>query len=237
MKQKNLFWGLLLILAAVMIIVNGLGFTTGVSALNIAASVVLGGILIDSVIRMNFAGILFPIAFLCIIYARPLGISQITPWPVLLTALFGSIGLSMIFGSHRKWEEKFHSFHTGGGKDHFDQIINEEDDNVVTCDVSFGSAIKYVNAENFEKANLRASFGAMKVYFDNAQIPSGKAEINLDVSFAGMELYLPKTWKVVNNVHTSLGAVEEKNRRVEAESPVVTIRGNISFSGVEIYYV
>lgn len=237
MKKKDLFWGLLLLLAAVLIIVNKFGFYTDISIFKIAATIFFVGLIVKGIQHISFSGILFPSAFLCILYAKQWNIEEITPWPVLLAALLGSIGLSLIFKKYKFWNHKCgRNFHNRHGEK-FSEVIDQPDSNVVDCSVSFGSSMKYVNADNFEKANIKCSFGAMKVYFDNAIINSGSAEIFLDVQFGGVELYIPKTWNIINDVNTSLGAMEEKNRRMGSQSPVVTIRGNISFSGVEIIYI
>ena len=238
MKKRDYFWGFILILAAILVIVNKLGFFGGISIFEIVLTILLVGIIIKNITYVNFGGILFPIAFLCIIYAQELHIENLTPFPVLLTALLGSIGLSMIFKPNQRWHHGWeHGFHRYSKREHFDEVIDQPDDNVVNCSVSFGSSMKYINTEHFEKANIRCSFGAMKVYFDNAIIDTDHAEIYLDVSFGGVELFIPRGWNLVNEVNTSLAGMEEKNRKSDSISPVVVMRGNISFSGVEIIYV
>lgn len=230
MKRGDVFWGLLLIVAGILIIASKLGFYSGISVFGLVMTVILVGILVKSIIRVDFAGMLFPIAFLCIIYAKAWHLTAITPWPVLAAALLGSIGLSMIFKKSHLCNHKWH-------EEHFSEVINQPDGNVVNCQASFASSMKYINTEQFEQANIRSSFGAMKIYFDNAAIPSGQAEINLDISFSGVELYIPKNWKIINNVSVSAGGVEEKNRSSNSDSPVVTLRGSVSFGGVDIIYV
>lgn len=239
MKKRDIFWGVLLILAAIMIIVNRLGFFTQIGVFEIVATIVLIGIMIKSLVEVSFPGILFPAALLCIIYAEPLNITQLTPWPVLMTALLGSIGLSMIFKRHKYWNHNWNheQYVHGGMNNHFSNVINQPDGNVVNCSVSFGSSMKYINATNFERANIKCSFGEMKIYFDNAIITSDRADIYVDVSFGSAQLYVPKTWKIVNEVNTSLGAMDVRNRGIDATSPVVTIRGNVSLGDVEVYYI
>ena len=237
MKRKEIYWGILFIIGAILIIVNQLGYFSGVNFLGIAATVVLVGIMLDSLIHLNFGGVLFPAAFICMIFAKEWNITQLTPWPVLLTALLGTIGLSMIFKKHRMCNYTGWNHSYDGHKEHFDTIINEPDSNVVDCMVSFGSSMKYINTDHFERANINCSFGAMKVYFDNAIIENSSAVIQLDVSFAGVELYIPKNWKTVIQVNATLGGIDEKNRKEASDSPVVVIKGNIKFSGVEIIYV
>lgn len=233
MKMKDLFWGMLFIVAAVLIIVDRLGIFTDISVFEIVATVALAAIILKSLKKMNFWGILFPAALICIIYANEWNITELTPFPVLLTALLGSIGLSMIFKNNKWWNHRYYS----KKEEHFDQVINQPDGNIVSCSASFGSSMKYINTQNFERANIKCSFGAMKVYFDNAVITSGRAVIDLDVSFSGVELYIPKDWNIINEVNTSLGGMEEKNRRTDSVSPTVTMTGNVSFGGVEIIYI
>ena len=251
MKKKDVFWGLLFVLAAIFIIVDRLGYFPQIGVFKIVVTIALIMIMLKSVIHVRFSGILFPIALLCIIYADQWNITALTPGPVLVTALLASIGLSMMFKkddywrTHAHWHQKdwrhdgWH--HKNWSKDNveeqFDKVINEPDGNVVNCVVSFGSSMKYINTDNFEKANIKCSFGAMKVYFDKAIVSSGHAEIYLDISFSGVELYIPKTWNVVYDVNTTLGGIDEKNRKTESDSPVVTIKGSISLSGVEIIYI
>jgi predicted membrane protein len=108
---------------------------------------------------------------------------------------------------------------------------------VVNCSTSFGECIKYVNTENLEKVNIKCSFGEVKVYFDNAKISSGKAEINLDVSFGEVVLFIPKTWNVINKTHVFFGDIKTLSRGASQDFPVVTINGNVNFGDAKIIFV
>ncbi|TAH69162.1 MAG: hypothetical protein EWM47_07225, partial [Anaerolineaceae bacterium] len=200
MKKRNVFWGMLLIIAAVLIILNQFGFFVGISIFDIVLTVLMIGIIIVSIKSINFWGILFPLAIILITYAEELNITDFTPWPVLLTAFLISLGLSMVFNRHGSFVFKFNGRESFGSS-----VINEQDGNVINCSTTFGECIKYVNTENFERANIKCSFGDVKVYFDNAKIPSGRADIYLDVSFGDVDLYIPRTWNVVNDVHAFFG--------------------------------
>ena len=235
MKKKDVFWGLLFILAAALIVLNQFGIFPGVSMFELVATVVLGGIIIKSIMDIHFWGVLFPLAGICIIYAEEWNITDFTPWPALLTALLCSIGLSLIFNRPNSWV--FHSLHSRHDNVFSSNVINDQDDNVINCSTCFGETMKYVNSDNFERANIKCSFGEVKVYFDNALIPSGKADIYLDVSFGETQLFIPKTWRIVNDVHVFLGDMKEKNRSIGVDSPIVTIHGNISFGDAVIFYV
>ena len=95
MKRENIFWGLFFILAALFMLVGRLDFFEGLSFFKIFGTLLLVGWLGHSLSKRDYGGILFSIAFLCILYDEFLGIEELTPWPVLGAAMFGSIGLSM----------------------------------------------------------------------------------------------------------------------------------------------
>ena len=91
MKIKDLFWGLLFIAAAVLVIFGKLGFFTEIGVFEIVATIALVAIMIKSIARLNFWGILIPAALLCTVNADELGMTDLTPGPVLLAAILASI--------------------------------------------------------------------------------------------------------------------------------------------------
>lgn len=99
-RKGQVFWGLTFIAIAILAVAGGMGFLGGLSVWSVILTIMFVIVLIRSIYPLNFAGILFSLAFLGIIYDKQLGIESITPWTILLVALLGSIGLTMIFGSH-----------------------------------------------------------------------------------------------------------------------------------------
>jgi predicted membrane protein len=238
MKRKDMFIGLLFIFAAAFIILNQFGIFNGIeffhdiSIFDIIVTIVLAGIFIKSLLNMNFWGIFFSAAFVCIIFDNQLNITKFTPWPALLTALFLSIGFSLIFSRPRHWVFSCNHSNCFGT-----DTINQQDSNVIYCSATFGDCIKYVNSPNFEKADVRSTFGDVSVYFDKALIPSGKADIYLNVAFGDVDLYIPRTWKVINNTNNFFGDLSFSGQNYDSVSPVVTLHGNISFGDVDINFV
>ncbi len=233
MKKDNLFWGLFLIAAAVLILVAKLGAFPDMSIMKIFWTLVFVVALVNSLINLAFPGVFFSLAFLGIIYDNELGITAITPWTILFVALLLSIGVSLIYTPKKKKKKAEHREIEGSDF----VVFDEEDGNQFDFSSSFVGSIKYVNSDNFESANIDAKFAGMKVYFDNAIIRNGHATVNLNVSFAGVELYVPKNWRIDNQMSASFGGVEEKNRNNGADGPILTLRGNVSLGGVTILYV
>lgn len=238
-RKKEIIIGLLLIIGAVFIMVDKMGFFWDISLLKTIVTVILAAILIENLMERSFGGILFSLAFLGILYDRPLGIERLTPWPILGAALLGTIGLNMIFKKkhveigvkydkmvHRHWIEK-------------KQAMDEDCGDTVECSANFSSAVKYIKSPNFKRGYLKSSFGNLCVYFDNAHIDKGEeAVVHADVHMGNLELYIPANWKVVLNVNTSFGNVEEHGKHsLQNENIVLRITGDISFGGMEIYYI
>lgn len=126
---------------------------------------------------------------------------------------------------------------TGNGGVHSSSATSD-DESEVYVKTSFGSSIKYVNSNNFKKAKVDCSFGSIKLYFDNAVIANGEAEIKIDASFCGIELFIPSEWQLIDDMDHMLGGVEEKNpQRMKSSGPKVRMSGQMKFSGIEIIYI
>lgn len=233
--KKNYFWGVFLILAGAYLVVSQLGYLPAVGVFSLLFTVVCIAVIVASIPHVHFGGILFPLAFIAIIYDKPLGITAITPWTVLLAALLLTIGLHLIFGRFR--EKIVHRGHFKK-RDEWDEVKGEKlNDDELDISSTFGSVIRYITSEDFRYAEIDASFAGVKVYLDQARIPSGNATINIDSSFAGVELFVPKEWQIVNHVESSFGGIDEKNNRNGEVTATLTLEGSNNFGGITIYYV
>lgn len=232
MENSRLSGGIYLIVCGIALIVYKLGYFSDTNIFTISLMISLVCIIIRSVLKANFAGILFPIALICIQYDEQLGITAITPWTILIAALLGSIGLSMIFNKQPKWARRKSNWDSSKFN-----TIDTEDESHIKLKTSFAGSIKYINTNKFEQADLKCSFGAMKVYFDNAVLHEGKGIVNIEALFSGIELYIPRNWTIEDISTTTLGAITEKNRNEGTADNILTICGCIDFSGVEIIYI
>lgn len=228
MKKKRIFWGLFFILGAVVVIVSKLGFFGDIGLWTIFLTVFLVATLIQSVSYRSYSGICFSIAILCILYAKPLGITAITPWPVLGAALLGSIGCALLF---RPWRH-YKCYHQNE-----DFATETVEGDCINLNTSFGGSVKYINSGDLKKACLSCSFASMKVYFDHAVIQGDEAFVELNASFCGVELFVPREWRVESQASMSFGGIEEKNRNASTGTPVLHLTGHCSFGGVTIIYV
>lgn len=232
MKNRNWFWGVFFLVAAVFVLASQFGSFGHIGLFSILATVLLVALLIEGLIDRNFFGIFVPIAFLYMIYQQPLHLVVISIWLLLLAAVLASTGLSMIFHKHPH-------YHCHDKHEEFYQTTENIDDNNPYAKVSFGSSSKYLHGDCIKTGQFTSSFGALEVFFDQAQLNPEGAEIFLDCSFATIKLYIPRHWIIRDNVRASLGSVENDVRlnQPAENAPRLTLSGTVQFGSVEIHYI
>lgn len=234
MKNKNYFWGIVFILAAMSILLGNFDFFPDINLFKIFVSLLLLYLIIQNIPSRNFYGILIPIALLCIIYDDILHIQMLSPFPILAAAVLASIGLTFIFPGQTPFKKKpeFGDGANGTWQD-------TPDESEVTCSISFAGATKYVNTSDFRQAYLKCTFGSLKTYFDHARITGSSAEIYVENAFGETTLFIPKEWNVTVTATTTFGDIDEIHKLPSpaAGAPSVSVQGNISFGDLKIYYI
>lgn len=228
-KNHRILTGLIFIAAAIIFLIRKLGFFGNINMWSLVITIFLLLIIIKSIRPLNFAGILFPIAFLGIIYSDQIGINALTPWTLLLTAALGTIGLSIIFNN------KYHS--DSNSKNYEFTVIDKEDESNIIQKTSFSGITKYINSDDFKQADLDCSFGAMEIYFDKADIKDGKAIVRIKAFCSGIELFVPKEWTIENQIMTTIGGVDTKNKNLPDGSATLVLIGDMTLSGLTITFI
>ncbi|MCL2487400.1 MAG: hypothetical protein FWE80_01815 [Oscillospiraceae bacterium] len=244
---KKLYWSLFFIAAAALVILHQLDKLGEITLLTLLATIIILPIIVESCRCGNFFGIFVPLGLVWVLYEKHfiawLGIEKaIGFWPVILAAVFLSVGLQIIFhrkGKYKgKMKEKFEK-HFGDG-DFLNGTTEYNDDSDVNCRVSFGSGIKYLRSDELKKAYMKCSFGGLKVYFENATPAPEGAMVTVDVTCGGVELFIPRHWRIRNSVNAFAGGVVIKNpsrSTPEPDAPLLVLNGSIRMSGIEIILV
>ena len=234
MKNRNWFWGFFFLLAAVFVIASQIGSFGQIGIFSIIATVLLAALVIQSIASRNFFGVFVPLVFVYVIYRQPLHLAEISLWILLLAAVLASIGFSCIFRSRPPKAMYSHC-----GVEHFHETSESIDDNNPYAKVTFSASSKYLHADCLKSGQFIVSFGALEVFFDQAQLSPDGAELFLDCSFGAIQLYVPKHWQVFDNLHASLGAVDNDVRKAQPgqDAPQLTLTGNVQLGGVEIHYI
>ena len=248
MKFKNAFWGLLFILAGVLVVVGQVTSFATLSFWTVLGAIVFSAGVITNLVKLNFTGTLFSAALLYIVLQKPLHFFYIAPWVLMLAAVLAGAGLSMIFRRRPRYDHNCYTCIESGEVGDYpshdgshNNMTTEEndDDNRPFCKVSFGGTTRYLRSTALEYGQFYASFGAMGIYLDQAQLAPQGAEIFCDASFSAIKLYVPRNWKVVDQINTSMGGVDNDTRMAQPDPnlPVLTLTGNAQFGAIEVKYV
>ena len=207
-NSGKILWGLLFLLGAVYLIASKIWSLPGISVFNVILGVFCVWVLIEGIRHVNFWEILFPIAFICILFSPQLGLSAFTPWPVLGAALLGSIGLSMIFKpkKHHEWTDA--STHGNSFGSNSEQCDGEN----LRFDNSFGESIKYINTDNL-------------------------CSVSVDNSFGEVSLYVPRAWNVDVNVDKAFGGINMRGRMEGTSTHRLIVTGETNFGALTIVFI
>lgn len=236
-NMKRVISGIGFLAAAVFVIVGSMGYFGDIGVWTLIFSFALIMILVNGLFKLRWGMILFPLAFLAILYDEMLGIEQLTPWPVLGAALFGTIGLSILFGKGKCFVKpgNMHWGHKGG--ENTVSVEQSETDENFRIEVAFGTTVKYVKSQNLKRADVENSFGSVTVYFDEAQLNNGEARVRVENSFGKVSLYIPAGWNTMLDVEEAFGHVREKGRCAGQSDNTLYIKGETSFGDIEINYI
>lgn len=243
MKKKNLFWGFVLIVLAVYVLVSRAGVIPDLPVGKILVSLVCVYIMIKGVINRNFSEILIPLAVIGCQYDKFLGITAITPWPLLLAAILISIGLSLIFPNGRKHNVNVTYYNDGKSENRENQTVDgnlieeeTEDGAVVHIENNFSGNSQYVNSQNLLRAKIENNFGQCNVYFNNASLKNGKATIEAKNNLGETNLYIPRTWRVQIEQEVALGDVKVfGSGNADMDAPYVFIKAECNLGCINIY--
>ncbi len=190
-KSKNsIFWGIVLIGAAVMLILQGVGVKLGygISAWRIILGALCLAWLIDRLIERHFTEIVFPLAFIFLIFESPIAyalgraeddLDLISNWIVLLAALLLTIGLKSIVPERE-------------GRRSFDRL---------------GSSTVYLDAADLAGASIHDHMGTVQAFITNRQNYQNGGLINIHNNMGSVKLHIPREWTVTVNTHDNLGRV------------------------------
>lgn len=238
MKQsRNWFWGVFLLLAAVLIIASQMGSFVVVGFWSVLATIALVALMIKSLVRMNWTGILVPAALIYMIYQKPLDLMYISPWLLLLAAVLASAGLSMLFRPRPKVPPSYRVEEYSDANPPQTQILDNGDDNHPYAKVSFGANSRYLHSTSLESGQFYVSFGSMEVYLDGAQLAPQGATLFLDVSLGALTMYVPRYWQVAEKMSATMGNVNIGSTSPQTGVPQLLLTGNVMMGSVDVQYV
>ncbi|HAT55566.1 MAG TPA: hypothetical protein DCW31_10095 [Lactobacillus sp.] len=244
-KWGRWFWGIFFLVSAGLLLAIKMGWLTyHLSAWTIVATIVLAAFAIKSVAYFSVGGLIFSLAFMSMLYAKPLGITGLVPWTILGVALLLSIGLGLIL---RPLRHRFYRRHAYFMADRWAQhhgttfqrttTTATDRESAVNVNVRLGNAVRYIQSEDFQQANINVSMGEAKIYFDKAHIVGDQANIFLNGNMGEVDLYIPRDWNVDVEIDAPMIDVNEKGVKPTKTGPNVLITGAFKLGEIDIIYI
>ncbi len=223
MKFNRIFWGIGLIISAIVLVATVLGVDVLIG--DVAVGTTLLGfwflyVFIFSVCKkwLLLAISTLTVAFLVFErYIDPVlhigtGADVINNWIVIIVAVMLYFGIKLLFGS---WSKK--------------RLF---DDSVKIGRVS----TRYIDCASFESIFIENNAAKLDVYFSNTEHYKGEGTLNIANNASKMNVHIPTDWKAVCNVENNAGSIEER-KGGNADGKVIYINGENNMGTLRIEYV
>ena len=237
MKTGKIFWGVALILLAVLLVLDAFHVLAPLEAVlgNISLwRLVLGICLLFVVVkflcRARFAAIFVPLALIFMLFEENISVlcGAVTPnlvnnWTLLLVALLLSAGVKILTSAFRKRKNT---------NVIIDAAVSEGRNK---AGGSFGHHTVYIDSASLAPNFVESSFGACEIHFQNMENYHGGGTLRVEQDFGRMEIFVPCAWKVNLCVERTFASVDERNR--PADGLALEITGEVNFGSLCIIYV
>ena len=222
-NMKSILWGVVLVLLGVLVGTNSLGITN--------IDIFFDGwwtlfIIVPSAISFFEKGnnkisslIFLIIGVLLLLAAQGLFEFEIL-WEILLPVIVVLIGLFLIFGNKVDFNVK----------EKTKCLDSKDTENIF---VAFGEQNVNKAGENFEKANLNAIFGSVKLDLREAKLEK-ETVIGAWAIFGGIEILVPKDCIVKVKGTPIFGGISNERKNKEDAKKTIYIEGYAVFGGIEI---
>lgn len=221
-RWRPIFWGLVLVLAATILILDGAGvrFGYGINAWRIIFGVLLLAWLISLLIRRQFADLFIPLGLLFLVFEAPIAKAvgrengKLLPtWTVIVATILITIGLNMIL-------KPAHTVSVSG------------DDKAKSKTI--GAKYVYLDARSMNGTVIRDHLGSIRVFFRNKNDYPGGSVVTLCDNFGKIEIHIPKEWDLIAQTGENVGRIDIPEHTGNGEKTLtLAIRDNTGDIRVE----
>ena len=218
-SSKSIFWGAVLIIAAILLILQGAGvsFGYGLSIWRIVLGVILLAWIIEKLLKCAFSEVIFPLAFEFLLFEGPIanafGLENkdiIDNWIVLLAAFFATVGLGILLPKRKT-----------------DGLCFEK---------NIGNTTVNIDASSFSNADIHDVLGNVNAYFINTGSYNGSGVVHIYDNTGKITLHVPKSWNAVVDSYDNLGNVEVPAREDGVFDHTVTLDIHDNLGKIMVIY-
>ena len=237
MKTWKIFWGLGLILAAILLILDAVGIITPlvstvgeITFFELIGGLILVALIIERLIHGNISSIFLFLAFLFILFEENIAFicgleneNIINNWLVILVALLLSIGFSILLPSRKR---KINHGNCGGTIE-----INGKN-----AESNLGTSTIYIDCESFTPSRIENSLGSCSVHFENIESYKGGETLTVENNLGSTVINVPSDWIIKSNIENNLGGshVPSSDDKV---GPILYVNGENNLGSLNIRYV
>ena len=202
-KQKRfrpVFWGLVLVLAAVVLILDGIGieFGYGINAWRIILGILLCAWLISVILYRHFPDIFIPLGLLFLVFEAPIAHAidptkkELLPaWTVILVIVLLTIGFNIML------------------KPTYGLLADKKNKSGADSAMDTPQArFLYYNADKLDGAVISDQLGFAHIYIRNKNAYAGNAVISITNNLGKIILHLPTEWDVITQTGSNIGKIE-----------------------------
>lgn len=246
-KAKEILIGMMLILVAVYFMMAKLAILPKLPVFTVLFTLFFVYTAVHGIMKKSIFEPVMSVAFLGCIYAKPLGITAITPWILLGAALLIAIGLHVIFKGNIS-VEVHNDLEKGGMHMTEENVIDRtreseagvqkqtDDGSHIYFSNSLNGSSKYIRSTNFTSAELENNLGSLNVYFDQAVITGGSASVHVENNLGETNLYFPANWRIATQAESCLGNIVDHSSPVcDDTAPVLKLYVESNLGSVNIY--
>ncbi len=242
MKIKRFVTGLLFIFCAALLVLSQLNLLTfKLSFWTVAGTIIFTWGFLDGLIHREIFKGIFSLAFLSMIFAKPLHIESLVPWTILGAAFLLAIGLETIFKSksHDFIVSPKNGFHWK--KEDYPRFSSEtsqsSNDRNITIKQSFSDTSRYVHSKVLETVKIEASLGDINLYLDDAQSQNHHVTLRLDSQLSDITVYVPRNWKMTSRLTSPLSSFSVEGTSDADGDTQLELTGKISMCDFKLVYV
>jgi predicted membrane protein len=235
----RLFWALLFIAAALLLLLDAAGVTKELLPENLSLREVLLGavglwVLLWGCVKAEPFAIFFALAAEIILFDEfflpQMGImkERLAPTGVLLLAAFLlSVGVKMLQHIFRQQRTE---------RTHTERATFKKGWTGMSGKVS-GSATRYFDCSAPFEGYVENNLGSMQVYFSNTTLYCGGSTVRVENNLGAVVLHVPEDWLIIAEMENNLGSVKISPSAHADQNKKLYVRGENNLGSVQVEYV
>ena len=229
---ERVFWGIVFLAAAVLIILYATGVNLGVVAeipvIDLILGVILVAWIIARLVKVDIPGIFLPLGLLFCIFEDEIAVwtgkialadkaafvhgSLLNHWIVLLIVVLLTAGTALLLRPLRLKRK-------------------QADGN---CRVNHGSSSTvYIDCQSFTAQSVKNELGSTNVWFSNKENYAGGGVLTVQNELGATIIHVPKEWQIACNVSKDLGSVTVPGTGTPG-GKLLTITGHCDLGSVAV---